>query len=570
MRAVKIANFGKNPIAMRIYCVNLQEYVPFTGGETLASVAARLADRLEIVPVCARVNNKDEGLSFPLYAPKQVEFLSLSTPTGQRSYIRTLCLVLYRALVTVAPGARLEMRNAVSGGYFCRITQDGVAVADPSALAQALKEEMGRIIAADLPIERKEQPTKEVVEMFRAQGLDAKVELLESLHELYTIYYKLDGVADTTLSPLFPATGRLGAFDFKVYEDGYLLLGCKGGDVTVAAEEKPQPKLYRAFTAYREFNRVIGVSNAGQLNAAVERGESAMIINVAEALHSKYIREIAQSITERNAAGGARVVLIAGPSSSGKTTFTKRLSIELLTNLLTPVMISLDDYFVDRHLTPRDESGDFDYESLDALDVALFNQHLLALIAGEEVEMPTYNFETGAREFRGHRLSLPPNGVLLIEGIHGLNPALTAAIADDLKFRVYVSALSSISIDDHNWVSTTDNRLLRRIIRDYKYRGTSALSTIKRWPSVRRGEEKWIFPYQENADAMFNSSFIFELSVMREEAERVLSGVPRDVPEYAQAHRLRRFLSRFAPVSSQLIPPTSLIREFVGGSSFKY
>ena len=555
---------------MKIYCVNLKEYVPFTGGESLASVAARLADRLDFAPVCARVNNKDEGLSFPLYAPKQVEFLSVSTPTGQRSYIRTLCLVLYRALETVAPGAKLEIRNAVSGGYFCRIIPAADGSVEPEALAAGVKEEMGRIIAADIPIERKEQPTKDVIEIFRRQGLDAKVELLESLRNLYTIYYRLDGLADTTLSPLFPSTGRLGAFDFRVYEDGYLLLGCKEGNTSAAAEMKPQPKLYRAFTAYREFNRVIGVSNAGQLNSAVERGETAMIINVAEALHVKYIREIAQCITERNAAGGARVVLIAGPSSSGKTTFTKRLSIELLTNLVTPVMISLDDYFVDRHLTPRDEKGEFDYESIDALDVALFNQHLLALIAGEEVEMPTYNFETGSREFRGHRLSLPSNGVLLIEGIHGLNPALTEAIDDALKFRVYVSALSSISIDDHNWVSTTDNRLLRRIIRDYKYRGTSALSTIKRWPSVRRGEEKWIFPYQENADAMFNSSFIFELSVMREEAERVLAGVPRDVPEYAQAHRLRSFLSRFASVSSQLIPPTSLLREFVGGSSFKY
>ncbi|MDE6377974.1 MAG: nucleoside kinase, partial [Duncaniella sp.] len=387
---------------------------------------------------------------------------------------------------------------------------------------------------------------------------------------LYTIYYRLEGLGDTTLSPLFPSTGLLDAFDIKVYEDGFLLLGCAPSDTSLPAVEHPQPKLFRAFKAYREFNRIIGIGNAGQLNRAVERGDSAMMINVAEALHAKHIREIAQRITDRNAEGGARVVLIAGPSSSGKTTFTKRLSIELLTNLLQPVMISLDDYFVDREHTPLDEDGERDYESIKALDVDLFNQHLLALLRGEEVEIPVYNFETGSREYRGNRLSLPPNGVLLIEGIHGLNPELTAAIDDSMKYRVYVSALSTITVDDHNWVSTTDNRLLRRIIRDYKYRGTSALSTIRRWPSVRRGEEKWIFPYQENADAMFNSSFIFELSVMREEAESVLAGVPRDVPEYAQAHRLRRFLAYFAPVSSKLIPPTSLMREFVGGSSFKY
>ena len=567
---------------MKLYCVNLQEYVPFTGGETLQSVVDRLGGRLGFTPLCALVNNKEEGLSFPLYAPKQVEFVSVGEPAGQRCYIRSLCMVLYRALARVAPGARLEICNAVSGGYYVRITRTDL---DRETAARDISEEMRRLIAADLPIERKEKPTSEVIEMFREQGLDAKVSLLESLHELYTIFYRLlleslhelytifyrlDGLADTTLSPLVPRTGLIGEFGFVPYEEGFLLLGCSHSDVACRAEEKPQPKLFRAFQAYQEFNRIIGISNAGSLNAAVDSGESGMMINVAEALHSKHIRGIAQAITDRHRSGGAKVVLIAGPSSSGKTTFTKRLAIELLTNLLHPVMISLDDYFVDRHLTPVDETGDYDYESLMALDLELFNKHLCALIRGEEVELPTYNFEKGTREFRGKRISLPDDGVLLIEGIHGLNPELTRAVADDMKYRVYVSALSTISIDDHNWVSTTDNRLLRRIIRDYKYRGTSALSTIRRWPSVRRGEEKWIFPYQENADSMFNSSFIFELGVMRDEAEKVLRTVPRDVPEYAQAHRLRRFLGYFASVSSRLIPPTSLMREFLGGSSFKY
>ena len=552
---------------MKLYCVNLQEYVPFTGGETLQSVVDRLGGRLGFTPLCALVNNKEEGLSFPLYAPKQVEFVSVGEPAGQRCYIRSLCMVLYRALARVAPGARLEICNAVSGGYYVRITRTDL---DRETAARDISEEMRRLIAADLPIERKEKPTSEVIEMFREQGLDAKVSLLESLHELYTIFYRLDGLADTTLSPLVPRTGLIGEFGFVPYEEGFLLLGCSHSDVACRAEEKPQPKLFRAFQAYQEFNRIIGISNAGSLNAAVDSGESGMMINVAEALHSKHIRGIAQAITDRHRSGGAKVVLIAGPSSSGKTTFTKRLAIELLTNLLHPVMISLDDYFVDRHLTPVDETGDYDYESLMALDLELFNKHLCALIRGEEVELPTYNFEKGTREFRGKRISLPDDGVLLIEGIHGLNPELTRAVADDMKYRVYVSALSTISIDDHNWVSTTDNRLLRRIIRDYKYRGTSALSTIRRWPSVRRGEEKWIFPYQENADSMFNSSFIFELGVMRDEAEKVLRTVPRDVPEYAQAHRLRRFHGYFASVSSRLIPPTSLMREFLGGSSFKY
>jgi len=479
-------------------------------------------------------------------------------------------MVLYRAVEHVVPGARLEICNAVSGGYYVRITGSASEIADREALASKISDEMGGIIRADLPIERKEKPTAEVIGMFRDQGQEAKVALLESLHELYTIYYRLDGLADTTLSPLVPRTGMLGAYGFVPYEEGYLLLGCNPYDSSQVARMNSQPKLFRAFKAYQEFNRIIGISNVGSLNRATESGESGMMINVAEALHTKYIRKIAQAITDRHSKGGSRVVLIAGPSSSGKTTFTKRLAIELLTNLLRPVMISLDDYFVDRHLTPRDETGDYDYESLYSLDLDLFNSHLCTLISGGEVDMPSYNFEKGAREYRGRRISLPDDAVLLIEGIHGLNPELTRAVSDDMKYRVYVSALSTISIDDHNWVSTTDNRLLRRIIRDHKYRGTSALSTIRRWPSVRRGEEKWIFPYQENADAIFNSSFIFELGVMRDEAERVLRSVPRDVPEYAQAHRLRRFLGYFASVPSRLIPPTSLMREFLGGSSFKY
>lgn len=555
---------------MKIYCVNLKEYIPFTGGETLQGVVERLDGKLGFSPVCARVNNKEEGLSFPLYAPKQVEFVPVSDPAGQRCYVRSLCMVLYRAVERVVPGARLEICNAVSGGYYVRITGEATQDLARDTLAAAIVAEMDAIINADMPIERKEKPTAEVIEMFRRQGLGAKVALLESLHELYTIFYRLDGLADTTLSPLVPHTGMLGAYAFMPYEEGFLLLGCDPADPSKVARMNNQPKLFRAFKAYQEFNRIIGISNVGSLNRAVDSGESGMMINVAEALHTKHIREIAQAITDRHRAGGARVVLISGPSSSGKTTFTKRLSIELLTNLLRPVMISLDDYFVDRHVTPRDETGDYDYESLYALDLELFNSHLCTLINGGEVELPTYNFEKGAREYRGRRISLPDDAVLLIEGIHGLNPELTRAVDDDMKYRVYVSALSTISIDDHNWVSTTDNRLLRRIIRDYKYRGTSALSTIRRWPSVRRGEEKWIFPYQENADSIFNSSFIFELGVMRDEAEHVLRTVPRDVPEYAQAHRLRHFLSYFASVSSRLIPPTSLMREFLGGSSFKY
>jgi uridine kinase len=297
---------------------------------------------------------------------------------------------------------------------------------------------------------------------------------------------------------------------------------------------------------------------------------AAMLINVAEALHNNKIALIAGQITEQYEAGGARIVLVAGPSSSGKTTFTKRLAIQLMTNLLEPQMISLDDYFVDRESTPRDESGDYDFESLYALDLKAFNSDLQHLLNGEEVELPYYNFEQGRREYRGNRISLRGRSILLIEGIHGLNPELTAAIEERMKFKVYVSALTTLSIDDHNWVPTTDNRLLRRIIRDNAYRGTDAVATIRRWPSVRRGEEKWIFPFQENADAMFNSSLLFELGVLKERGEDILKRVPQDVPEYAEAYRLRKFLSYFLPIEERYIPSTSLIREFIGGSSFNY
>ncbi|MDE6490976.1 MAG: nucleoside kinase, partial [Muribaculaceae bacterium] len=385
-----------------------------------------------------------------------------------------------------------------------------------------------------------------------------------------TVYYRLDGICDSYYGCLAPSTGMLDVFDLIPYKAGMLLLGRDPDNPGMPQKPVEQEKMFRAFTEYTEFNRVVGVGDVGELNDAVARRQSSMLINVAEALHDKKIGRISDDILRHYDEGGARIVMVAGPSSSGKTTFTKRLAIQLMTNLLTPKMISLDDYFVNREMSPRDESGDYDYESLYALDLKQFNADLQALLDGREVELPYYNFELGRREYRGNRIRLTDNSVLLIEGIHGLNPELTASIDQRMKYRIYVSALTTLSIDDHNWVPTTDNRLLRRIIRDYKYRGVSATETIRRWPSVRRGEEKWIFPYQENADAMFNSSLLFELGVMKEYGEEILKGVPRDVPEYAEAHRLRKFLSYFSPIGDRLIPPTSLLREFLGGSSFHY
>ncbi|MCM1163001.1 MAG: nucleoside kinase [Muribaculaceae bacterium] len=551
---------------MDIFITNIGESVKARGGETLKDLLRKIDGRLPFVPVCARVNNKDEDLSYPIFAPKQVEFLPVTRAEGLRCYVRSLCMVLYRAVTHLWPAARLRLRNAVSRGYYCTVA--GVDL--PADAAAQIKQEMKRIIAADIPIVRSERPTEEAAQLFSAQGLDEKVRLLEGLGELYTVVYTLDGLSDTCIGPMAISTGMLGVFDFVDYEDGFLLLPPSAEDATQPATLLPQPKLFKAFRDYQLFNHIVGISGVADVRAMVARKESAMMVNVAEALSSKYIRGIADSVTERFRQGGAKVVLIAGPSSSGKTTFTKRLAIELLTNLIKPVMISLDDYFVDRHHTPVDADGELDYESLYALDLDLFNAHLVALTHGEEIELPTYNFEKGEREYRGRRIHLEPDAILLIEGIHGLNPELTSRLEEKMKYRIYVSALTTISVDEHNWVSTTDTRLLRRIIRDYKYRGTSPLSTIKRWPSVRRGEEKWIFPYQENADSMFNSSLLFELSVIRDEAERVLRSVPRSYPEYATAHRLRQLLGLFPPVSSHLIPPTSLLREFLGGSSFHY
>lgn len=552
---------------LKIYCSNLSEYIDFQGGETLSDILKRISGRIGFTPICARVNNKTEDLSFPLYSPKMVEYMPLSSPSGRRVYIRSLCMLLYRAVDRCLPGARLVIEHSMSNGYYCRLFNAG-EITDETV--GRLRAEMHSLVERDLPFERKERLRTDVIDIFRRQGLKDKVRLYETIHELYLTYYRLDGLCDTYYGPLAPSTGALQVFDLQKFSDGLLLLGPRPDDISRPQTPVKQEKMHRAFDEHLAFNHIIGVQNVGELNDAVNNRRTADLINVAEALHDKKIASIADEITRRYHEGGARVVLIAGPSSSGKTTTTKRLAIYLMTNLLVPKMISLDNYFVDRTRTPRDESGDYDYESLYALDLDLFNQNLNDLIAGKEVELPTYNFETGTRQFKGDRIHLDDNSILLIEGIHGLNPQLTASIEERMKYRVYVSALTTLSIDDHNWVPTSDNRLLRRIIRDHKYRGTSAIETIRRWPSVRRGEEKWIFPFQENADSTFNSSLIFELGVMKDYGREILEQVPHDTPEYSEAYRLMKFLSFFSPIGERLIPPTSLLREFLGGSSFHY
>lgn len=552
--------------SVEIYCKNNNTNISVEKGSTLLEIYEASGVKLSNPVLCAIVNNRTEGLEYRVYNPKKIEFIDLTSPYGMRTYVRTLCLVLYKAVHDIMPEAKLRIEHSISKGYFCLLSQK----AGESTIMR-IKERMQEIIAEDIPIKRAEIDTKRLILEFRRRGMKDKVKLLATAHSLYSVYYTLDDVIDTYQYELAPSTGYLSAFDFVKYSYGYLLIPPSEEEPSKPSPVKRQDKLLGAFEEQTRFNDIAGLQNIGEMNIAIKKGHAPIMIKVMEALHEKQIARIADEIANRfRIDGSSRVILIAGPSSSGKTTFSKRLSVQLLTNLLVPVALSLDNYFVERVNTPRDESGDYDYESIHALDLELFNRDLNDLLAGKEIKVPTYNFESGTRTYRGDKLKLIPSSILILEGIHALNPELTAHINEDLKFRIYVSALTSISVDDHNWIPTTDNRLLRRIIRDSKYRGSSAKDTIARWNSVRRGEEKWIFPYQEKADAMFNTSLIFELAVICRRAIPLLSDVPRDADEYNEAKRLLNFLELFTPIQERDIPPTSLAREFLGGSSFRY
>ncbi|MCH5222978.1 MAG: nucleoside kinase [Muribaculaceae bacterium] len=556
---------------MKIYCKNTDEYLSMLGGEKVIDLIPRLKEELPFRPICAYVNNKTEDLCFPLFSPKQVEFLSDESATGKRVYVRSLCMMLYKAVTEVLPGTTLRIDHSIAGGHYCRITKDDKTLELTKDTIVDLKNHLQGLIDSDIPFKRHERLTKDVIDMYRDQGLHAKVTLLETLHELYTTYYKLGNIADGFYGPLAPSTGFIKEFDLRLYKDGFMLFPYNAEKTSEMLQKNPpQEKMYKAFTDQLRFNYMIRVRNVGELNRAVQEKRTAGLINVAEAMHEKLIGRISDEIADRRKEGAAGIVLVAGPSSSGKTTSTKRLAIQLATNLISPKMISLDDYFVNRENTPKDETGDYDFESLYALDLERLNSDLKKLLAGEEVNIPTYSFELGRRVEKDKRMRLEKDDVLIMEGIHGLNPELTHAIHTDDIFKVYVSALTTLKIDNHNWISTSDNRLLRRIVRDYKYRGTSALESIRRWPSVRRGEEKWIFPFSENADATFNSSLIFELGVMKEFALPLLREVPRDNVAYSQAFRLMKLLSYFESIPTNQIPSTSLLREFLGGSSFRY
>ena len=549
---------------IQIRCKNNKKTLNVPIGSTLSEVFRELNLKMEYGPLSVKVNNKVEGLHFRVYHNKDLEYLDITSPSGARAYTRTLFFVLCKAVQDLWPGADVVIDIPVSNGYYCNINmRRPVTEAD----ARAVRERMQQIIDAAIPIRRHESTTEDVVKMFTDMGMTSKVKLLKSVGRLYTTYYEIDGYKDYYYGTLLTNTKQLYLFGLEKYYDGMLLRTPSRNDPSRLGDLIRQDKMFEIFKEHHRWQKILGMSTVGDFNEAVLRGRSTELINVSEALQEKKISQIADMIAARP---DVRMVLISGPSSSGKTTFCKRLSIQLLTCGIKPVPVSLDDYFVNREETPKDAAGEYDYESIYALNIPLLNKQLHALFNGEEVELPRYNFQTGRSERSGNRLRLGGDEVLVVEGIHALNPELTAQIPEARKFRVYASALTTILLDDHNYIPTTDNRLLRRIIRDYKYRGVSAAETIKRWPSVRAGKNKWIFPYQENADAMFNSALLFELAVIKSQAEPLLELVPENTEEHAEAYRLLKFLKYIAPIPNRQLPPTSLLREFLGGSSFKY
>ncbi|HJF81722.1 nucleoside kinase [Phocaeicola plebeius] len=553
---------------LQIYCKNNNSTREFPEGSSLLDIYNGFNLAMPYGPVSAKVNNKVESLDFRVYYNKDIEFLDITSSSGMRTYVRSLFFILVKAVEELYPQGSISLEHPISKGYFCKLHIDRTIGLDD---VQRIKQKMQEIIAADIPYTRTESHTEEVVRLFEKRGMMDKARLLDTYGQLYSYYYQLGNTVDCYYSSLVPSTGYIRLFDIVKYYDGLLLRIPNRENPTKLEEVVKQEKMLEVFQEYHRWNQILGISTVGDLNVACNEGHATDLINVSEALQEKKIAQIADEITHRDQDGKrVKLVLISGPSSSGKTTFSKRLSIQLMTNGLKPYPISLDDYFVNRNDTPLDENGKHDFESLYAVDLPFFEEQLTTLLNGGEVELPRYNFTTGKREMSGKKLRIDEHMILIIEGIHALNPALTPHIPNENKYKVYVSALTTILLDNHNYIPTTDNRLLRRIIRDYKYRNYSAEETIARWPSVRAGEEKWIFPYQENADAMFNSALLFELAVLKDYVEPVLRKVPNRCPEYSEAHRLLRFLNYFVSVQDKELPPTSLLREFLGGSSFQY
>ena len=549
-----------------IYCKNNNTYKDVPIGSSLLDIYTALGAPLRYRPMTAQVNNKTESLNFRCWQPKDIEFIDYTQLSGLRTYVRSLCHIFSKAVYDIWPTATLNLEHPVSKGYYC-VIHNGKNI-DLETI-ERIKKRMWELIDADLPFLHKSVRTVDAAVLFRERGMNDKARLIETAGLPYTSYYELEGYINFFYGCLTPSTGYIQLFDLEPYMDGVLLRIPKQTDPMELQPVIKQDKMFEAYKEHLTLQRTVGLDNVGDLNLAIEKGRSQDIILVSEAMQEKQVAKIAEKIAD-GYKEGIRIVLISGPSSSGKTTFCKRLQVQLTTNLLHPVGISLDDYFLNREDTPKDEHGEYDFESLYALDLPYFNKDLKKLLSGEEIDLPTFNFETGQRVFKGKKLKLRENSILVIEGIHALNPELTEFIDDKYKYRVYVSVLTSISLDNHNWIPTTDNRLLRRIIRDYRFRGYSAEDTINRWPSVRRGEDKWIFPYQENADAMFNSATLYELAALRKFAEPILAQVPESSKANAEAYRLLRFLRYFNYIPTEELPGTSLLREFLGGGSFKY
>lgn len=551
---------------IEIFCENSKRYKTVKRGTKISELVKIINPKLDHRIIGVKVNYVTQSLDYVCYHPCKVRFLDITDVSGMRIYVRTLCFILYVAVKRVIPEAHLQIEHPLSKGYFCTLGLDRNIETEE---IENIKREMQSIISADIPIVCHEELAGKMVELFKERGHDDKADLIKTSGKLYSFYYSLGEDVDFFDGILAPSTGYIDLFDVIRFYDGLLLRIPNRSNPEELEPVVKQPGMFDAFKKQIDFLNILGLSNVGQLNKVIEAGEISKLVMVAEALQEKSIASIASEIAEKYEKG-VRIILVSGPSSSGKTTFAKRLQIQLLTNLLKPRAISLDDYFVDRENTPLDENGEYDFESIHALDLPYLNADLNKLLRGEEIELPRFMFEQGKRGMSGNKIHLEKGTLLILEGIHALNPELTRMIPDDVKYKIYVSALTTISLDDHNWVPTTDNRLLRRIIRDYNYRGYSADATIARWQSVRRGEDKWIFPYQENADTMFNSAMLYELAALRYKAELILREVLPDIPEYGEASRLLNFLSYFRYLNDNELPRSSLLREFLGGSSFIY
>lgn len=552
---------------IRIICENTTTELWVKMGTSLAELA-KLLPAPTLPYLAATVNNRLKELHYRIYKPVNVRFIDQTSYTGISVLHRTAWFVLQRAVELTLPSHTLRIRHEMGqSGFYCEI--EGVEAVTSEQCA-ALSEAMQQLIDRALPICRQKLLTEEVKARFEEHGFHDKVELLDTCPRLYSDLYTLDGSVGYFYGALAPSTDYLTHFCLRPYYKGFYLGLPQRTNPEAVSCELNQEKMFDIFREYQSWVGMMGIPTIGAINRHILQGNAGTLIKVAEAFHERKFVAIADAIYEAHATRGMRMVLISGPSSSGKTTSSKRLSIQLGVLGLKPVIIALDDYFVDRDKTPRDENGDYDFEALEAIDLELFNDHLQRLIAGQSVEIPRYNFITGSREWHEEPLTLDDNSILIVEGIHGLNPRLTPSIPDEQKFRIYISCFTSVAMDNISCIAPSDNRLLRRLVRDYSTRGADAVATIARFPSVRRGEEKHIYPFQENADVMLNSSLFYELSVLRPYAERILREVPDTVPEYRMANHLLCFLENFAPISPDEIPNTSILREFIGGSTFRY